>query len=256
METAIRKPFQGVKNIIRFNWHFYLIAGGIIALLFIISRIADGRFALITTAAIVAILATTSISLAVSFYIYDYSAIYDLKWLTSLKIKSGSRIINVNAGFDETSITIKTKYPYVSLTIFDFYDPEKHTEISIERARKAYPAHPNTVRIETTNIPLKPNSGDFVFNIFSMHEIRDRNERVLFLKKQYEILTEDGKCVIVEHLRDLPNFLAYTIGFFHFHSKREWHRNFSEAGFKLERTEKITPFVSVFILTKNYGTTS
>jgi ubiquinone/menaquinone biosynthesis C-methylase UbiE len=134
--------------------------------------------------------------------------------------------------------------------VFDFYDPARHTEISIERARKASPPYNGTIKITTSELPLAGNSIDMIFNIFALHEVRDRDERIHFLKEHVRTLRDDGKVVVVEHLRDVPNFLAYNIGFFHFVSEKEWSANFQQAGLHICSKSKITPFITVFILSK------
>jgi hypothetical protein len=50
----------------------------------------------------------------------------------------------------------------------------------------------------------------------------------------------------VEHLRDFPNFVAFTIGFTHFFSKATWKKAFEEAGFTSFNETKFTPFMSIF----------
>lgn len=253
METILRKPFQGISNIVRFNWHFYLLASIAIAVLLFSSIVIQKEFAWMVTTTAILILVTTILSLAVSFYVYDYSSLYSFKWFKFLPLKSGSKIVNIHAGFDETSLILKVKYPRADLTVLDFYDPTKHTEVSIKRARKALPAYDGTKQITTDHIPLVDKSIDLIFNIFSIHEVRDSEERIRFLRNQNAALKDDGRCVIVEHLRDVANFAAYNIGFFHFVSLRQWKCNFSKAGFEIETVFKITPFVSVFILNKKNG---
>ncbi len=51
---------------------------------------------------------------------------------------------------------------------------------------------------------------------------------------------------MVEHLRDFPNFVAFTIGFTHFFSKAIWKKAFEEAGFNSIKETKFTPFMSIF----------
>jgi hypothetical protein len=51
---------------------------------------------------------------------------------------------------------------------------------------------------------------------------------------------------MVEHLRDFPNFVAFTIGFTHFFSRSIWIKAFSNAGFSTIKENKFTPFMSVF----------
>jgi hypothetical protein len=53
----------------------------------------------------------------------------------------------------------------------------------------------------------------------------------------------------------LPNFLAYTIGFFHFFSKRSWKKVFEKSELVIADQQNITPFIIAFSLKKN-GTAS
>lgn len=54
--------------------------------------------------------------------------------------------------------------------------------------------------------------------------------------------------VLVEHLRDWKNFIAFGPGFVHFHSRRSWLRTIREAGLLIERESAVTPFVECFVL--------
>ena len=255
MEEMKRKPFQGVSNIVKFNWHFYVFAVIFISLLLVAARYIPGYLSLILISIAGLSFIGVFISLMVSYYIYDRSVLYTLEWLNDLNIPSGSRIITINAGFDETSFLISKKYPDAGLIVYDFYDPTKHTEVSIERARKAYPSYPTVTKIATSHIPTETGSIDLILILLAAHEIRLRNERIVFFKELKRVLKTNGKIVVVEHLRDLPNFIGFNFGFFHFHSKPEWKQTFSSASLDLEQEIKITPFLSTFILNKN-GTTS
>ncbi len=251
LKTATRKPFQGVWNIIRFNWHFYLIAAiGISGLLLSKNFFPTSLHIWVVIGAGLAF-GTTLISLLVSYYVYDYSNLYELNWLEK---SYGKSILNINAGFDETSELIKNKFPNATLTICDFYDPKKHTEVSIKRARKAYPPDPKTISVDTQSLPFKDHQFDQVLAILAAHEIREETERIQFLKALNRVSKPAGNIYIMEHLRDPNNFLAYTIGFLHFHSKKTWLRNFTEADLQIEKEIKITPFITVFIL-KPHGDT-
>ena len=250
METIGRKPFQGVINIVRFNWHFYVIAFVLIFVAITSRRFLsfpiDQVVLLIAFGALLGIL----ISLFVSWYVYDRSDLYALQFLRELNISPNAYLVNINAGFDETSIILRANYPNASLTVFDFYDPGKHTEVSIERARKAYPVFPGTKIISTGAIPLQANSTDVVFLILAAHEIRNDEERIEFFRQLKGSLKSDGKIVVVEHQRDLNNFFAYNFGFFHFHSNIAWKRTFAGSGLIIEKESKHTPFLSIFILRK------
>lgn len=247
--AQIRKPFQGVWNVVRFNWHFYLFSGAAL-LLILLSGVFIESIRFYSTILFFIAFAVTFISLVVTFYVYDLSGLYDLFWLNDSDAKANGKIVNINAGFDETSALLADKFKNSELIVFDFYDPTKHTEISIKRARKAYPPYPNTKQIAASKIPLGDDSADKVFAILSAHEIRNREERDIFFKELHRILKPDGRVVVTEHLRDAANFLAYNVGFFHFHTKKSWLENFQAARFEIEREIKITPFISTFILKK------
>jgi SAM-dependent methyltransferase len=246
-----RKRFQGIFNIIRFNWHFYLFALLLLLCAFLFSvYLPESSHFLVLLISITAALSMI-VSLVISFYVYDISDLYQLNWLPDLNHKS---ILNINAGFDETSEIIKCKFPESDLKICDFYDPAKHTEISISRARKAYPPLPDTIRVETNKLLFSDSTFDYCLAIFAAHEIRNKKERQAFFKEINRITKSGGQIILTEHLRDLNNFIAYTLGFFHFHSKASWLKTFKESGLKVERSIKSTPFITTFILEKNGST--
>ena len=254
MEKISRKPFQGVTNIIRFNWHFYVFAFTLVTLLLIIKQFLPPSLIIATLALTFLILTSITFSLAASYCIYDCSNLYTLDWLDKINVSADAKLVNINAGFDETSALLFQKFPTSTLTVFDFYNPTKHTEVSIERARKAYPAFPETKTINTDAIPLEKKSIDIIFLVLSAHEIREARERIYFFKQLHASLKKDGKIIIVEHPRDIPNFIAFNFGFFHFHSKKIWLQSFNTAGLILTEEFKITPFITTFILNKNEPT--
>ena len=243
-----RKPFQGVVNIIRFNWHFYLIAFSGITLVLILSPYLSILLKPYILLVCIILCLNILISLCISFYIYDCSNLYQFNWFIPT---INSRILNVHAGFDETSAILKQKLPANEIVNCDFYDPQKHTEVSIERARRAYPQPEDTIQVSTENLPFADATFDHVLLILSAHEIRNAEERIVFFKELHRITKLSGKIFVTEHLRDIPNFLAYAVGFFHFHSRASWLQVFKQAGFITKREIKTTPFITTFMLEKN-----
>lgn len=250
----MRKPFQGIWNIVRFNWHYFVLAASLVVFLVFLQRYFCS-LSLITNILVLLIVCSTVISLAVSTYIYDISDLYTFSWLTQLKHGEKDRIINIHAGFDETSRLLKCKFANSEIFVADFYDPTKHTEVSIKRARKAYPPFPNTQQVSTTHLPIQDNFADKIFIILSAHEIRSEDERITFFKELHRVLKPSGQVVVTEHLRDTANFFAYNIGFVHFHAKATWLKTFHFAGLTVSQEIKTTPFITTFILEKN-GTAS
>lgn len=248
----VRKPFQGVWNIIRFNWHFYVLAGALVLLLCLTAIASTLSLQPFLYIACFLIVLSTTLSLLASLYVYDLSGLYRLDWIQPQGTER--LIVNINAGFDETSHLLQAKFSGAELMALDFYDPEKHTEVSIQRARKAYPPFPGTIPITTTGLPLADHSADIIFVILSAHEIRNPIERGRFFKALARAIKPTGQIYVTEHLRDFPNFLVYNIGCFHFYSKRSWLNTFNDAGLSLQQEIKLTPFISTFIL-NTHGTT-
>ncbi len=251
--APVRKPFQGVWNIVRFNWHFYVLSLGGSLVLLSLACVLNGPLRLGAAVACAILLTVSFLSLLVSWYVYDLSGLYRLEWCGACE--PGGRIVNIHAGFDETSELLQAKYPDCNLTVLDFYDPTKHTEVSIRRARRACPAFRGTQAIDTANIPLPDDSADLIFLIFAAHEIRRDDERVVFFREVRRITKPSGRIVVAEHLRDLPNFLAYSIGCFHFLPRRTWIETFRGSSLELADEAKVNPFITAFILTK-HGTAS
>lgn len=245
----VRKPFQGISNIIRFNWHFYVIAIVLILLILLLSTFSNSTIKSILQIFTLLISITILISLFVSYYAYDLSDFYKFKWIKNND--NNISIININAGFDETSELLKRKFMNSNFTALDFYNPKKHTEVSIKRARKQYPPYPNTKITEPSKIEIESNSIDKIFVILSAHEIRNKEERIVFFSELNRILKPKGQIIVIEHLRDISNFLAYNIGSFHFYSKSTWLNTFNKSKLRVLSEIKNTPFISTFTLEKN-----
>lgn len=218
-------------NIVRFNWPMYLQA-----------LLAAAALGWLSPWLALPPLYLVLSSLLVSYYVYDLSGLYRLDFLPS---RAPASALNLHAGFDETSRLLEQRWPGVALTMLDFYDPTRHTEPSIRRARAFLPPRPGTERCAGT-IALPSHSQELGLCFMALHEIRDSAERVALLRELRRVVR--GRLYVVEHQRDLANLLAFGPGFTHFHSPAEWRRNFVGAGFELEEERFLTPFVRVFIL--------
>jgi len=247
----IRKPFQGVTNIIRFNWHFYVLAALLVGMIWIVNTALGTKFTAYATLLTGIIVLPIIVSLAVSIYVYDYSGLYTMPWLCGIKLQHGATIINVHAGLDEFSVFLRLRFPEATLRVFDFYDNNKHTEVSIKRARNAYPPFPGTTSISSDTLPTAESSADLILVALAAHEIRNEQERIRFFQELKRTIKPEGLIIVTEHLRDLPNFLAYSIGFFHFLSGISWNHTFSNSQLQIRQKLKTTPFINSYILTKN-----
>jgi SAM-dependent methyltransferase len=242
-----RRKFQGVLNILSFNRHFYVFGLAALALI-IASHVIFSWPNLLYWIIISAFLYGLIMPLLVSAYVYDFSGYYNFNWLKKYNIGDADtkQILNINAGFDETSFIIKNIFPQSELKVFDFYNAEQHTEPAIVRARKVSLVYPNTQQIISNSIPLKDNSVDIIFLLSAVHEIRSLEEKVQFLKECHRLCKPNAKVIMVEHLRDFPNFVAFSVGFTHFFSKKIWKKAFQKAGFSSFEETKFTAFMSIF----------
>lgn len=243
-----RKKFQGVLNILSFNRHFYIFGIAVLALIIISHQIfkwSDILYWII----VISFLYGLIMPLLVSAYVYDFSGYYNFKWLKKCKIDESEvkQILNINAGFDETSFIIKNNFPNADLNVFDFYDAKRHTEPAIIRARKVSMVYPTTQQMKSNSMEMSDHSVDLIFLLSAVHEIRSNEEKIQFLKECHRVCKPNGKVIMVEHLRDLPNFFAFSVGFTHFFSKKIWKNAFKNSGFTTFEEVKFTPFMSIFI---------
>ncbi len=247
--TNGRSRYEGLALVVQFNWHLYAIA-----LLIIIALITTAFFIsgirLVALFTGIALLYSLISSLIVTHWIYDRSALYRLSWLDGLGISSKGNIISLHAGFDDFTPHLKLRYPKADHRIFDFFDSKRQTERSIRRARNYGNVEPG-ISVSFDRLPMEDHFSDTAFLFLSAHEIRGTADRAVFFRELSRVMRVGGQIIVVEHLRNAPNFLAYNIGAFHFFSRKTWLDAFDAANLGLSQERFITPFIRVFVLCRN-----
>jgi len=247
-----RERWDGMLMIARFNWPFYLVAS-ILLCLSVLGLIGLSGWMLKTGCgvAVAGCLWFLIGSLGVSHWVYDLSDLYRWKWLEGLSGRFEQPIKSIafcHAGLDETSGALKQKFPVAVWHVLDHFDAVTMTEPSIRRARRWFPPSADTISCAYSAWQCSSATADVIFGILGIHELRSHEERVAWFREAKRCLALHGHIILVEHVRDLANFIAFGPGFLHFHSVRTWRHSWHEAGLVCEHTLRVTPFIRVFLL--------
>jgi hypothetical protein len=245
-----RRFLHGTRQIIRFNWPRY-VAGGLAVLggMLLAPRLdhSAGRWAIWLGAALA--LWWMAASLAASWWTYDAGGITGWRWLRQF-VGQPARWANIHAGFDETTEALRAAFPGSFGQVVDIYDPRITSEASIERARRSSARTVEALPGTWCSLPLGTGSQEAVFLLFAAHELRSGPQRGALFREAGRALDLGGSIVLVEHLRDWPNFVAFGPGFLHFHSRRRWLQAGRDSGLRLRTMRALNAFVVLMVWEK------
>jgi hypothetical protein len=247
---SARRPWQGTLAIARFNWPFYAAALVVLTISLLSLWMSSAFVSKVISALGLAGSAYFLFgSLGVSHLIYDRSDLYRWVWLKrALDGANVQRAISCHCGFDETSNQLAERVGQAEWQVLDHFDEAQMTESSIRRARRLFPPTPGTLPAPHDRWPIATASVDAVFGLLAIHELRSDSERGTWFAEARRCLLPNGSVILVEHLRDIANFIAFGPGFLHFHSRRTWERAWEKAGFRLADEFRVTPWIRVFVL--------
>jgi hypothetical protein len=245
-----RGKCQGMVNIARFNWPFYIAASAVLIPSLAGTFLLHGLGLKLVCCIVFAVAAYfLFVSLGVSHFIYDRSDLYLWGWLDrALRGSNMRQAIFCHSGFDEASAELRQRFGATDWLVLDHFDAKRTTEASIRRARAMFPPTPGTVSSRYDAWPVAAESTDVVFGLLAIHELRSEAERSAWFAESRRCLRKAGRLVLVEHVRDAANFLAFGPGFLHFHSPASWQRCWESAGFRSLDEFRVTPFVRIFVL--------
>jgi SAM-dependent methyltransferase len=172
------------------------------------------------------------------------------QWLRDRLRSAPPRWLNIHAGLDESTETLARMYPGSAHAVLDIYDGREMTEASIARARRIHTDRHPALPAGLGALPFPEATQDAVFLLFAAHEVRRHERRVTLLREAGRVLATEGRIVLVEHLRDWKNFVAFGPGFLHFYSRREWLHAAAEAKLAVEQESCVTPFVRCLVLVR------
>ena len=249
VERAPRGQFDGVLQIVRYNWTLYIVAVLVSMLVVLLVEVVHPPAALAGLLILGALAAVfwLALSLAVSHYVYDRSDLYRWEWIRDRVAPTTHHVVNVHAGLDETSLALQEMYPAAEVTILDIYDPTEMPEPSIARARREARSPLASVKADFRRLPLETASADLVTAIFVAHELRHAASKEAFFREAWRVLRPGGRLLLVEHPRDGWNLAAFGPGAFHFFPRQEWLRVAGATGFQLADEFSRTVFVRAFV---------
>lgn len=246
-----RGRFDGAKQIVRFNWPQY-VKGLLIALLaagwWCYGRPGSEWTRVASLAVALLVIWWSVASVIASFWIYDASPLYRWAWIPDALDSAPRRWLNLHAGLDESSATLRRLFPDSEGQTGDFFDAAEMSEPSIQRARAERTRDTTTERVNFRKLPYPDGFFDSAFLLFAAHEIRHASVRDAFFREVHRVVSPSGTILLVEHVRDFANFAAFGPGFLHFMPVGEWRRLARVAGLQVLREWRMTPFVKIFLL--------
>jgi SAM-dependent methyltransferase len=241
---------SGALQVLRFNWPRYAAAVAVAAAAAVALSTPlpqAVRAGLAATAA--GTLYWSAASLTASWWVYDRSGLRDWTWIAPHLSRPPRRWAVLHAGLDEASGAIARLYPGGRGTVVDIFDPGSMPGRSIRRARGAH-APPSPAMGQAARLPFAEGELDAAFIIFAAHEILRPGDRTRLFRDVHHALRPGGKVLVVEHVRDCANFLAFGPGFLHFLPRAEWLRVAGDSGLVAVRESRFTPLVRVFLWRK------
>jgi SAM-dependent methyltransferase len=238
---------NGAVRIFLYNWPVYAGTWIFAALLLALSPRLEGSATWAAWVVALGAVAWSLASLLVSYYIYERSPLAAGQWVPRFLGSSIGGWASVHAGLD-AEVELDAVMPGACVARLDIFDPRVMTSPSIARARARTPPSKQASPCSPTALALSTGACDAIVVAFTAHEIRDRGAREAFFGELCRSLRPGGKVLLVEHLRDVANFLAFGPGYLHFVARREWLRLASHAGLAVSAETRITPWVMALAL--------
>jgi SAM-dependent methyltransferase len=238
---------NGALRIFLYNWPTYVGTWTPAVLVLLLVPVLRPPASWLVVLAASTALVWSLASLLVSFYVYDRSRLVSGSWVPALVGAHAGTWATIHAGLD-AEIELDAVMPGRCIARLDIFDRRVMTSPSITRARGRTGMERPATPCSPTALTLDDEACDAVVVAFTAHEIRDQGAREAFFAELRRSLRPGGKVLIVEHLRDFANFLAFGPGFLHFVSRREWLRLASSAKLDVASETLITPWVMAFTL--------
>ncbi len=129
----------------------------------------------------------------------------------------------------------------------DVVDPALALDHPLRRACRRSPPPGSPVHPVMLDGAVEPRSVDVVFLLMAAHEAHGPARSAL-LRSAARAIGPGGRLILVEHLRDAANIVAFGPGAWHFSRREAWIETTTEAGLRVVDETKLSPFVRGFVL--------
>jgi SAM-dependent methyltransferase len=232
--------------VIGFNLVPYILGPFVVVALFLLAASAAPwpvRIVAAIAACMAAIL-TIGAVLAV-ILVFDLRAPDRWAWVADAADDPG-RWLNVTTGFDDSTDWLRRTIGGEGAAL-DVFDGRADHEAALQRARRRFPPDDASVASpRTIGGGRSSEQVDTAFLLMSAHEAHGPDRDDLF-EAIADRLRPGGRLILVEHLRDLPNALAFGPGAWHFQPRATWIETAGRAGLRPVTEVGLTPFVRGFV---------
>jgi ubiquinone/menaquinone biosynthesis C-methylase UbiE len=191
--------------------------------------------------------------LIASFIVYDWGSKREYDRLIELAdLQQANVIIDITCGKLRGTQGLLSRLKQGHYFLIDVYDAKKMTDPALRWAREMAPPLEAERRIYRRTaspeaLPIPHNWADVVYCSFSLHELQNNEDRQKIFAEFARILKPNGKLLLAEHGRDLPNFIAFGLGVLSFFSPGTWAKHIKEAGLTIQHHERWRGLVHLWV---------
>jgi ubiquinone/menaquinone biosynthesis C-methylase UbiE len=165
-----------------------------------------------------------------------------LDWVAKLlELKGNEYVLDVGSGTGRTSVQIAKRLTTGRLVGIDIWDTMELSGNSPERAYKNAEIEGVKAKVDfkfgnVLEIPFNDDIFDIVTCSSVLNNLPGEKNRVKALKEIFRVLKPGGKCMLLEPLRNLRMFFAFTpFAFFQLGKSEHWEKYAKTAGFSKVR---------------------
>jgi SAM-dependent methyltransferase len=232
-------------DVIGFNAAPFLLGpvGGLVAMAVALTSLPLVVRVIAVLAGVLAILWTFA-AVATTWWVFGARAERRWAWVEATAGRP-RRWLNLTTGFDDSTATLRRRLDADGRAV-DVFDPTIDHEPALRRARRRYPVGSVSVAPSALEAAIETGVFDTVFLLMAAHETHGAQRQALF-RVAARTLRPEGRLVLVEHLRDIANLVAFGPGAMHFATRADWLAVAAESRLTLVEETRLTPFVAGFV---------